>query len=83
VEHDGQGLFKGLRGPLTAGRYHSLVVGDEGFPASLEVCARAVDDGTIMALRHREWPVYGLQFHPESVLTADGRHLLRNFLSGR
>jgi anthranilate synthase/aminodeoxychorismate synthase-like glutamine amidotransferase len=81
VNHDGTGLFEGLRGPVTAGRYHSLVVSEEGWPASLAVTAHAADDGTVMALRHRQWPVFGLQFHPESVLTPDGRHMLRNFLA--
>jgi anthranilate synthase/aminodeoxychorismate synthase-like glutamine amidotransferase len=80
VDHDGKGLFRGLQGALTAGRYHSLAVADAGWPAELEVAARAHDDGVVMALRHRTWPVHGLQFHPESVLTPDGRHLLRNFL---
>jgi anthranilate synthase/aminodeoxychorismate synthase-like glutamine amidotransferase len=80
VEHDGRGLFRGLSGPFDAARYHSLVVSDEGWPAVLEVAARAADDGTVMALRHREWPIHGVQFHPESVLTREGRLLLRNFL---
>jgi anthranilate synthase/aminodeoxychorismate synthase-like glutamine amidotransferase len=83
VEHDGRGLFEGLRGSLTVGRYHSLAVSEAGLPSDLVVCGRAVDDGTVMALRHREWPVFGVQFHPESVLTPDGRHLLRNFLNVR
>jgi anthranilate synthase/aminodeoxychorismate synthase-like glutamine amidotransferase len=83
VEHDERGVFHGLRGALTVGRYHSLVVADEGWPDVLEVAARAVDDGTVMALRHRQWPVHGVQFHPESVLTVDGRQMLRNFLTGR
>ncbi len=83
VEHDGQGLFHGLGRTMTAGRYHSLVVADEGWPADLEVAARAVDDGTVMGLRHRRWPVHGVQFHPESVLTPEGRQLLRNFLALR
>jgi anthranilate synthase/aminodeoxychorismate synthase-like glutamine amidotransferase len=80
VEHDGQGLFAGLRGPFVAGRYHSLVVSDQDWPASLEVAARSADDHLVMAVRHRSMPIHGVQFHPESVLTADGRHLLRNFL---
>jgi anthranilate synthase/aminodeoxychorismate synthase-like glutamine amidotransferase len=80
VEHDGRGLFAGLRGPFAAGRYHSLAVSEEGWPDDLEVAARAADDGVVMALRHRSRPVHGVQFHPESVLTGDGRHLLRNFL---
>jgi anthranilate synthase component 2 len=83
VEHDGKGLFAGLRGPVTVGRYHSLVVSEEGWPAALDVTARSADDKVVMGLRHREWPVHGVQFHPESVLTEEGRHLLRNFLAGR
>jgi anthranilate synthase/aminodeoxychorismate synthase-like glutamine amidotransferase len=80
IEHDGRGLFAGLRGTFTAARYHSLVVSEEGWPSSLQITARTVDDHTVMALRHREWPMHGVQFHPESVLTADGRRMLRNFL---
>jgi anthranilate synthase/aminodeoxychorismate synthase-like glutamine amidotransferase len=81
VEHDGRGVFRGLSGPIPAGRYHSLVVAEHGWPDALEIAARAADDRCVMALRHREWPIHGVQFHPESVLTRDGRHLLRNFLS--
>jgi len=81
VDHDGRGMFQGLRGPFDAGRYHSLVVAEEGFPPVLEIAARSMDDGVVMALRHREHPVHGVQFHPESVLTGEGRHLLRNFLN--
>jgi anthranilate synthase component 2 len=80
IEHDGRGVFRGIRGPLEVGRYHSLVVSDEGLPAELEVTARVVGDGTIMGLRHRRYPVHGVQFHPESILTGEGRHLLRSFL---
>ena len=65
-----------------ASRYHSLVVADQGFPADLEVSARTQGDGIIMGLRHRRWPVHGVQFHPESILTAEGRHILRNFVEG-
>jgi anthranilate synthase/aminodeoxychorismate synthase-like glutamine amidotransferase len=81
IQHDGRGLFAGLRAPFAAGRYHSLAVAEEAWPDELEVAARAADDGVVMALRHRAWPVHGVQFHPESVLTAEGRHLLRNFLA--
>ena len=80
VEHDGRGVFTGLTRQIEAGRYHSLAVAAEPWPKVLEVAARAVDDGTIMGLRHREYPVHGVQFHPESVLTADGQQILRNFL---
>jgi len=78
VQHDGKGVFRGVTQPFTAGRYHSLVVA-EPLPPALEAAART-DDGTIMAVRHRTFPVHGVQFHPESVLTGEGRHLLRNFL---
>jgi anthranilate synthase/aminodeoxychorismate synthase-like glutamine amidotransferase len=83
VEHDGRGVFTGIASPFTASRYHSLVVAEEALPDCLEVAARAKEDGLIMALRHRAWPVSGVQFHPESILTGEGRHLLRNFLEGR
>ena len=81
IEHDGRGVFAGLPGAFTAGRYHSLAVSEDAWPDDLEVAARAADDGVVMALRHRAWPVHGVQFHPESVLTGEGRHLLRNFLA--
>jgi anthranilate synthase/aminodeoxychorismate synthase-like glutamine amidotransferase len=80
VAHDGQGIFRGLTDPFPAGRYHSLAVAADGWPAALEIAARAEEDHTIMSLRHREWPVHGVQFHPESVLTGEGKHILRNFL---
>lgn len=78
VQHDGRGVFEGVSQPFVAGRYHSLIVSDPP-PEILEVTART-DDGVIMGLRHREWPVHGVQFHPESVLTGEGRKILRNFL---
>jgi anthranilate synthase/aminodeoxychorismate synthase-like glutamine amidotransferase len=77
VEHDGRTLFAGLESPLVAGRYHSLIV-DPELPETLEVSARSGD--VIMGLRHRELPVEGVQFHPESVLTPEGKKMLRNFL---
>ena len=80
VEHDGKGVFAGMTAPFLAGRYHSLIVAAEELPAELEVSARTKDDGTIMALRHRTHPVHGVQFHPESVLTEEGRRILQNFL---
>jgi len=82
IEHDGSGVFSGLSGPLVVARYHSLIVADEGWPETLQVAART-SEGLVMALRHREWPMHGVQFHPESVMTPDGRHLLRNFLEMR
>ena len=83
IEHDGRGVFAGLGGPFVASRYHSLVVAEEGLPADLEISARTREDGTIMGLRHRRWPIHGVQFHPESILTGEGRRILRNFLDGR
>jgi anthranilate synthase/aminodeoxychorismate synthase-like glutamine amidotransferase len=78
VQHDGRGVFHGVSQPFTAGRYHSLVVA-EPLPPSLESSATS-DDGTIMGVRHREFPIHGVQFHPESVLTSEGLRLLQNFL---
>ncbi len=78
ILHDGSGLFQGLPNPFEAGRYHSLIVA-EPLPDVLEVTART-PEGEIMALRHREYPIFGVQFHPESVLTPEGRRLLENFL---
>jgi anthranilate synthase component 2 len=83
IEHDGRGVFAGLSEPFVASRYHSLIVADEGLPADLEVSARTREDRAIMGLRHRSWPVHGVQFHPESILTGEGRRILRNFLDGR
>lgn len=79
VEHDGKTIFRGIASPTTCTRYHSLIVEEKGLPADLEVSARTAD-GTIMGLRHRRFPVEGVQFHPESVLTADGKRLILNFL---
>ena len=78
VQHDGRGVFRGVSQPFVAGRYHSLVVADP-LPGDLEAAART-DDGTLMGVRHREFPIHGVQFHPESVLTGEGKQLLRNFL---
>jgi anthranilate synthase component 2 len=80
VTHSNAGVFQGLENPLTATRYHSLVIDRQTFPEVLEITAW-VDDGTIMGVRHRQYPhIQGVQFHPESVLTASGKQLLRNFL---
>ncbi|MGQ9557297.1 MAG: anthranilate synthase component II [Desulfurispora sp.] len=79
VWHDGRGVFAGLLSPLPAGRYHSLLVDRAGLPDCLEISA-ATSRGEIMGLRHKHWPVEGVQFHPESVLTPAGRQLLANFL---
>ena len=81
VEHDGRGVFAGLTEPFPAGRYHSLAVDAASVPGALEVAATAREDGAIMAVRHRTLPVHGVQFHPESVLTGEGRRILGNFLA--
>lgn len=80
IRHGDNALFLDLSNPFEAGRYHSLIVERKSFPACLQVTAES-NDGEIMALRHREFPVQGVQFHPESVLTPDGRKILTNFLS--
>jgi anthranilate synthase/aminodeoxychorismate synthase-like glutamine amidotransferase len=79
VFHDGRGVFAGLPSPIVAARYHSLVVEESSLPPVLEICART-EDGAIMAIRHRQLPVLGLQFHPESILTESGYALLAGFL---
>ena len=81
VHHDGKKLFAGLPDPLSAVRYHSLAVMREGLPDCLEVTAWT-DSGIIMGLRHRQYPVEGVQFHPESIMTESGKDMLRNFLEG-
>jgi len=83
VQHDGKTIFHGLPSPMTATRYHSLIVAEDDLPKELEVSAWTTDkDGSrvIMGLRHRQFPVEGVQFHPESVLTAEGKQLVKNFL---
>src|SRR5919201_2007958 len=80
IEHDGRGVFSGINGPFVASRYHSLVVDASTMPEALEVSARTREDGIVMGLRHRSWPVHGVQFHPESILTGEGHRILRNFL---
>ncbi|MGZ3439072.1 MAG: anthranilate synthase component II [Polyangia bacterium] len=79
IEHEGSGLFRGIPSPMQATRYHSLVVEPASLPESLAVTARTAE-GEIMALAHRTLPVWGVQFHPESILTVDGKRLLQNFL---
>ncbi len=83
VEHDGKTIFRGVSSPMTATRYHSLIVAEKNLPKELEISARTTDkngESVIMGLRHREYPIEGVQFHPESVLTTDGKQLIRNFL---
>ncbi len=79
ILHDRRGVFAGLPSPMEAARYHSLAILEDGFPDCLEVSART-EDGLIMGVRHREYPVEGIQFHPESFMTPEGLFLLRNFL---
>ncbi|OPX45149.1 aminodeoxychorismate/anthranilate synthase component 2 [Ruminiclostridium hungatei] len=80
IYHEGEGLFKNIPSPFQAVRYHSLAVMKDDFPDSLEIHGYT-DDGTIMALKHKEYPLYGLQFHPESILSDYGKELLKNFLA--
>jgi anthranilate synthase/aminodeoxychorismate synthase-like glutamine amidotransferase len=80
IHHDGKTIYRDLPMPFEATRYHSLVVEQKTLPSCLEVSART-DEGEIMGLRHREYPVEGVQFHPESIMTTVGKDLLRNFLS--
>ena len=80
INHDGKGVFRDLPDPITATRYHSLAVEHKSLPSCLEVSAEA-EDGEIMGLRHREYPVEGIQFHPESILTKEGMNILKNFIN--
>lgn len=79
IQHDGKGVFRGLPNPFEATRYHSLMVEQSSVPSCLEVCAETAE-GEIMGLRHRKYPVHGVQFHPESILSKEGKDLLANFL---
>ena len=81
IRHEGEGVFRGLPDPFEATRYHSLIVERATLPPTLEITAQTAD-GLIMGLRHREYPIVGVQFHPESILTTAGKDLLRNFLAG-
>ncbi|MED2258229.1 aminodeoxychorismate/anthranilate synthase component II [Brevibacillus parabrevis] len=80
VIHDGKTIFQGIPSPFTAARYHSLIVEEASIPSELEITARTAE-GEIMALRHREYPIEGVQFHPESIITEHGKQLLQNFLT--
>ena len=80
IRHDGKGIFRGLENPFEATRYHSLVADPRTLPDSLEVSARSEDDQEVMAVRHREFPIEGVQFHPESILTMHGHRMIANFL---
>jgi anthranilate synthase component 2 len=83
VKHDGKGIFNGVRNPFTATRYHSLAGDKFSIPSCLEVTALSIDDGEIMGVRHAEYPIEGVQFHPESILCEDGKLIMKNFLRGR
>lgn len=82
VAHDGKGLYEGMPNPFDATRYHSLIVREETLPPFLKVVARTTDKGEVMGIRHVEWPLEGVQYHPESFLTQEGERLLKNFLTG-
>ena len=82
IEHDGKGVLAGLPNPFTAARYHSLIVPEDGVPDEFEITSRTRDRGEVMGIRHRELPLEGVQFHPESFLTPEGMKLMRNFVTG-
>lgn len=81
IKHIGTDIFKDISNPFEATRYHSLVIEEKNLPECLEVTARSLDDNEIMGVKHRDHPIYGVQFHPESILTKEGMNLLRNFLA--
>jgi anthranilate synthase component 2 len=83
IKHDEKGIFKGVRNPFTATRYHSLAGDKFSIPSCLQISALAIDDGEIMGVRHVEYPIEGVQFHPESILCEDGKLIMKNFLEGR
>jgi anthranilate synthase component 2 len=82
IKHDEKGIFNGVRNPFTATRYHSLAGDELSIPSCLHVTAVAVDDGEIMSVRHANYPITGVQFHPESILCEDGKIIMKNFLEG-
>jgi anthranilate synthase/aminodeoxychorismate synthase-like glutamine amidotransferase len=83
IKHDNQGVLKGIKNPFEATRYHSLVGDRKLLPSCLKVTAESLDDGEIMGVRHVDYPIEGVQFHPESILTGEGKLLIKNFLEGR
>ncbi|RLG98705.1 aminodeoxychorismate/anthranilate synthase component II, partial [Candidatus Bathyarchaeota archaeon] len=82
IKHDGKGVFKGVDNPFEATRYHSLVGDRRTLPSCLEITAESIDDEEIMGVRHVEYPIEGVQFHPESILTTLGKRIIKNFLEG-
>ncbi|MHA1237822.1 MAG: anthranilate synthase component II [Candidatus Odinarchaeia archaeon] len=80
VAHDGRSIFSNVKNPLKATRYHSLTVDAETLPATIKVTARSLEDGEVMGIRHLEYPIEGIQFHPESILTEDGKKIIKNFI---
>ncbi len=82
IKHDGKGIFRGVQNPFTATRYHSLAGEQETIPDCLEVAALSVDDCEVMSVRHKIYPIVGVQFHPESILCEDGKLIIKNFLQG-
>jgi anthranilate synthase component 2 len=83
IKHDCQGIFKGIKNPFEATRYHSLVGDRKNMPLCLKITAESIDDNEIMGVRHIEYPIEGIQFHPESILTIEGKKIIKNFLGGR
>jgi anthranilate synthase component 2 len=83
IRHDGEGVFDGVKNPFTATRYHSLVGDRSSIPSCLKITAESVDDGEVMGVRHINYPITGVQFHPESILCEDGKKIIKNFLEGR
>lgn len=80
IRHDGKGVLRGVKSPFEATRYHSLVAEKKNLPKTLEITAQSIDDNEIMGVRHRDFPIEGVQFHPESILTAPGHRIIENFL---
>ncbi len=83
IKHDQKGIFKGVRNPFIATRYHSLAGERDSIPPCLQITAESVDDEEIIGIRHRHYPIYGVQFHPESILCEDGKLIIKNFLEGK
>jgi len=81
ISHDGQGIFSGVENPFAATRYHSLIADQASLPDALAVTATSLDDGYVMGVRHQDYPIEGIQFHPESILSREGDRIIRNFLS--